>query len=102
MSPLAHVLRLGILGYRYTLSAFFGHGCRFRPTCSEYALEAVNRHGAVRGGWMAIKRMGKCHPWGGSGFDPVPETRDAPNTVSDATAPNRGRDSFEPRPNRGA
>lgn len=97
MSPLAHAVRLGLLGYRYTLSAFVGHGCRFRPTCSEYALEAVSRHGAIRGGWLAIKRIGKCHPWGDSGFDPVPETDGRPSAMCDAklpstTGPNRRRD----------
>jgi putative membrane protein insertion efficiency factor len=47
--------------------------CRYLPTCSSYAAEAVERHGAVRGGWLALRRLGRCHPWGGSGVDPVPE-----------------------------
>lgn len=47
--------------------------CRYLPTCSEYALEAVQRRGAVRGGWLALKRIGRCHPWGRSGVDPVPD-----------------------------
>ena len=47
--------------------------CRYLPTCSAYAVEAVERHGAARGGWLALRRMGRCHPWGGSGVDPVPE-----------------------------
>jgi putative membrane protein insertion efficiency factor len=46
--------------------------CRFVPTCSEYALTALKKHGFVRGGWLAIKRISRCHPWGKSGFDPVP------------------------------
>ena len=57
------------------LHALFGPftGCRFHPTCSEYAREAVQRHGVVRGGWLTIVRLGKCHPWGPCGCDPVPK-----------------------------
>ncbi|HRW36336.1 MAG: membrane protein insertion efficiency factor YidD [Acidimicrobiales bacterium] len=49
--------------------------CRFTPTCSSYALEAIERHGAARGSWLALRRLGRCHPWGGHGWDPVPERR---------------------------
>lgn len=49
-----------------------GAGCRFAPSCSEYGLQAVRYHGALRGGWLALKRIFRCHPWGGSGWDPVP------------------------------
>jgi len=52
-----------------------GHGCRYQPTCSAYALEALERHGAVRGSWLALTRILRCHPWGGHGFDPVPPAR---------------------------
>jgi putative membrane protein insertion efficiency factor len=52
--------------------------CRYVPTCSSYALEAVERHGALRGLWMATRRIGRCHPWGGRGWDPVPPEREAP------------------------
>ena len=48
--------------------------CRFHPSCSAYALEALATHGAVKGGWLAVKRVGRCNPWGGSGLDPVPPT----------------------------
>lgn len=46
--------------------------CRYAPSCSEYAAQALHKHGAIKGGWMAIKRLLRCHPWGGSGYDPVP------------------------------
>lgn len=50
----------------------FPAACRYTPTCSQYAIEAINKHGAIKGLWLAIKRIGRCHPWGGSGYDPVP------------------------------
>jgi putative membrane protein insertion efficiency factor len=59
--------------YRWTLSPFFGRQCRFHPTCSAYALEAIDRHGAMKGWGLALRRILRCHPWGASGFDPVPE-----------------------------
>jgi hypothetical protein len=65
-------LRGGILAWRYGFAALFGPACRFAPSCSAYALEAIERHGAPRGTWLALKRIGRCHPWGGAGFDPVP------------------------------
>ena len=58
--------------YRYTISPFLGNNCRFQPSCSEYAIEALREHGAFRGTWLAAKRIARCHPWGGSGYDPVP------------------------------
>ncbi|MFG1407692.1 membrane protein insertion efficiency factor YidD [Xanthobacter sp. VTT E-85239] len=67
------ILRAPILFYRYTLSSFMGRQCRYLPTCSEYADEAISRHGAWAGGWMGAARLCRCHPWGGSGFDPVPQ-----------------------------
>jgi putative membrane protein insertion efficiency factor len=72
MTPLAHALALPIRAYRLVLSPWVGHSCRFEPTCSAYALEALARHGALRGGWLAARRLGRCHPWGGAGLDPVP------------------------------
>lgn len=59
--------------YRYAISPLIGANCRYQPTCSAYAEEALRTHGAFQGGWLALKRIGRCHPWGGSGFDPVPE-----------------------------
>jgi putative membrane protein insertion efficiency factor len=61
-----------IRGYRLTLSPYLGGACRFLPTCSVYALEAIERHGAWRGSLLALRRLSKCHPLGSSGFDPVP------------------------------
>jgi hypothetical protein len=60
--------------YQLTLSAIAGRGCRFLPTCSSYAAEAIARHGLWRGSWLAVCRLARCHPWGGEGYDPVPET----------------------------
>lgn len=59
--------------YRLVLSPLLGPSCRFQPTCSEYALDALSKHGAARGAWLMLRRMLRCHPWGGSGWDPVPE-----------------------------
>lgn len=72
MSPLARLLALPVRAYRLIGSPWVGHGCRYQPTCSAYALEALERHGAVRGGWLALRRILRCHPLGGSGLDPVP------------------------------
>lgn len=72
MSPLALALSALVHIYRWTLSPFVGRNCRFEPTCSNYALEALSRHGAIRGGWLTLRRLARCHPWGGWGYDPVP------------------------------
>jgi putative membrane protein insertion efficiency factor len=60
--------------YRWILSPVLPGACRFLPTCSAYAIEAVERHGLIQGGWLSAKRLCRCHPWGGHGYDPVPET----------------------------
>lgn len=65
-------VRLVHRGYKVTLSPFFGQSCRFLPTCSDYGRDALIRHGPVRGGWLTVRRLCKCHPFGGSGYDPVP------------------------------
>ena len=61
-----------IRGYQLVLSPLLGPRCRHLPTCSEYAAEAIARHGVLRGGWLAIRRVVRCNPWGTSGYDPVP------------------------------
>ncbi|MBI4340567.1 MAG: membrane protein insertion efficiency factor YidD [Chloroflexi bacterium] len=68
-----------ILGYQKVLSPFWPSTCRYTPTCSHYAHEAVGRFGPWKGGWLALKRLGRCHPWGGYGYDPVP-LADAPRS----------------------
>lgn len=81
MTPAQHILTLGLRLYRWLLSPaktlLFGPlgRCRFTPTCSAYALEAVQTHGAVVGSWLAMRRLCRCHPWGGCGPDPVPPAR---------------------------
>lgn len=66
----------GIIGlYRYLVSPILGPSCRYSPSCSEYAQTSVMRFGIVKGGWIAIKRIARCHPWGHSGYDPVPEEK---------------------------
>ena len=72
MTPLARIAALPVHAYRLLLSPWVGHGCRYQPTCSAYALEALERHGALRGSLLALRRIGRCHPLGGSGYDPVP------------------------------
>jgi len=67
--------------YRIAISPWLGANCRFDPTCSSYTIEALQTHGILTGGWLALKRIGRCHPWGGSGYDPVPEV---PEDVDEA------------------
>jgi len=67
-----HVLKFLIRGYQLALSPMFAPSCRYYPTCSQYALEAVESHGALRGSWLATKRICRCHPFHEGGFDPVP------------------------------
>lgn len=68
---------IGIIrGYRLFISPLFGPSCRFRPTCSQYAIEAIDRFGAVKGSWLATKRILRCHPFHPGGFDPVPPLKD--------------------------
>lgn len=68
------LLTLPIRAYRLLISPLLGPRCRFHPTCSAYALEAIERFGALRGGWLAVKRISRCHPWHPGGYDPVPQS----------------------------
>ncbi len=72
-SGLSVVLKTVIRGYRFFLSPWLGNQCRFHPTCSHYALSAIEQYGALTGSWLAIRRLLRCHPWHPGGLDPVPE-----------------------------
>ncbi|MGA9450211.1 MAG: membrane protein insertion efficiency factor YidD [Verrucomicrobiia bacterium] len=86
-SLVIRVLTLAIRVYQLTISPAqiflfgAGSGCRFTPTCSQYAREVIHNHGAVAGGWLATKRICRCHPWGGCGHDPVPECAMPPSAL---------------------
>ncbi|MEQ2006106.1 MAG: membrane protein insertion efficiency factor YidD [Limisphaerales bacterium] len=77
MNLAQHILLFALRLYRWfvspALTLLFGAACRYEPTCSVYAMTAVRQHGALRGGWLAVKRIARCQPWGGCGCDPVPE-----------------------------
>ncbi len=83
MTILSRALRAVLCGvirsYQLFLSPILPVSCRYAPSCSSYAMEAISTHGVLKGCWMAARRIGRCHPWGGKGYDPVPE---APHTVS--------------------
>ncbi len=100
MNGARYILVALVRVYQVTVSpalrVLFGplSGCRFTPTCSEYAAEAVRAHGALAGSWLALKRICRCHPWGGCGHDPVPPRGDAPTAFGngaglDACTPTR-------------
>jgi putative membrane protein insertion efficiency factor len=69
------VLVLLLKAYRLVISPLYGQVCRYHPSCSAYALEAVEKHGALRGSWLAVRRLARCHPWTPGGYDPVPPVR---------------------------
>lgn len=73
MTPLAFIFSLPVRLYRLVFSPWVGRSCRYDPTCSAYALEALKKHGGLKGGWLTLKRLGRCHPWGGMGVDDVPD-----------------------------
>ena len=72
MTLMARILAAPIRGYRLLFSPWIGHNCRYHPTCSAYALEALLTHGSLKGSWLTFLRIARCHPFGGVGFDPVP------------------------------
>ena len=74
---MTRVMIWALKGYKLAISPWFGAACRYEPTCSAYAEEAIRLHGPVRGVWLGARRIARCHPWGGSGYDPVPQPRSA-------------------------
>lgn len=77
MNPVSWMLIAAIRIYQWCLVPLIGPACRFAPSCSEYAREAIVRHGPLHGVWLAVRRLLRCHPWGGEGWDPVPPARPA-------------------------
>tara|TARA_R110000787_G_scaffold55670_3_gene128439 strand:+ start:1407 stop:1634 length:228 start_codon:yes stop_codon:yes gene_type:complete len=69
----ARLVALPVHAYRLLFSPWVGFNCRYQPTCSAYALEALEKHGAIKGSLLAVRRLGRCHPFGGDGYDPVPD-----------------------------
>lgn len=67
-----HLFLIPVYIYKYSISPLKQPSCRYTPTCSQYAIEAVMKHGILKGGWLSVRRILSCHPWGGSGYDPVP------------------------------
>ena len=76
---IARAMEMPVHFYRYAISPLLPPSCRYTPTCSQYAIEALRLHGPLRGSWLAIRRILRCHPWGGSGYDPVPPRPDQQN-----------------------
>lgn len=76
-----YVLMSALKAYRFAISPLYGQVCRYHPSCSAYALEAVTAHGSLRGSWLAARRLGRCHPWSLGGYDPVPATATAGSSV---------------------
>ncbi|MEQ8623561.1 MAG: membrane protein insertion efficiency factor YidD [Vicingaceae bacterium] len=73
LNILSKIFILIVRLYQLTISPLLGANCRYSPTCSAYAIEAIQVHGPFRGGWLGLKRIASCHPWGGHGYDPVPK-----------------------------
>ncbi|HVJ40290.1 MAG TPA: membrane protein insertion efficiency factor YidD [Dongiaceae bacterium] len=86
MTRLRRIAILPIRLYQLAISPLLPPSCRYHPTCSAYAVEAVERHGLMRGTWLTLLRLARCHPWGGSGYDPVPDVV-APQTDAGHHAP---------------
>ena len=80
LSVPVRLLRAPIHAYRLVLSPMLGPNCRFYPSCSAYALEALAEHGALRGSWLSLRRLGRCHPWHAGGYDPVPAATRTPSS----------------------
>jgi putative membrane protein insertion efficiency factor len=80
---LVSALKKIIKVYYWAVSPWLGNRCRYVPSCSEYAMQALDQHGAINGLWLSIKRISRCHPWGGEGHDPVPSSSQQSNTDLD-------------------
>ncbi|MCR6653153.1 MAG: membrane protein insertion efficiency factor YidD [Cellvibrionaceae bacterium] len=81
----ARLLIAPIRCYQYLLSPWLGHHCRFQPTCSHYAIEALEYHGSLKGMFLTLRRLGKCHPWHSGGYDPVPGADNSPTSSDQST-----------------
>ena len=93
--PVRYLLIGFLRAYRLLISPLYGQVCRYHPSCSAYALEAVTQHGSVRGSWLAARRLTRCHPWAAGGYDPVPPSRRAAES-------SRLRAGSPPSPQQGA
>ena len=82
--PVRAVLIVLLRGYRLLISPLYGQVCRYHPSCSAYALDAVRQRGSIRGSWLTLRRLGRCHPWAAGGYDPVPPR---PSRVSAGSSP---------------
>ena len=92
-SPFKWIL-IGLLrAYRFAISPLYGQVCRYHPTCSAYALEAITVHGSVKGSWLAVRRIGRCHPWAAGGYDPVPAKKSSKATPD---SNNSGQQRLDP------
>ena len=76
MNPVTYILRALVKGYQWFISPVLPASCRHYPSCSSYMLQALDVHGPLKGGWMGLKRISRCHPWDDGGYDPVPGTED--------------------------
>ena len=98
MTASARLLLALLARYRRFISPLLGQHCRFHPTCSGYAVQAVTEYGALRGSWLAARRLGRCHPFNPGGVDPVPPRPSATSSIMDSTRPSNSPERTSPRP----
>jgi putative membrane protein insertion efficiency factor len=87
--PVRALLIVLLRGYRLLISPLYGQVCRYHPSCSAYALDAVREHGSIRGSWLTLRRLGRCHPWAAGGYDPVP-CRSSRASAGSSPSPQQG------------